>query len=389
MSHLECGRCGTAYPPDRLQARCDCGGTLLVRYGAIDVSLREVLARPPGLWRYRELLPVIGEPVSLGEPETPLLFASRLSERWGVDVFVKDESLLPGGTFKARGASVGLSRAHELGAKSVVMPSAGNAGGTWALYAARAGLELTVTMARTAPQANQLEVTMAGARLELVDGTIADAAERARAIAEDTGAFLAATFDEPYRVEGKKSAWLETFAQLGDGSTMALPKTIVLPVGGGVAAIAAAKGAEEVTALGWTSDRGPRLVGVQPEDCAPIVRAFERGDTEVTPWPHEPTTIAAGLRVPAPSEGDLVLDAIRGSDGTMVAVSEDEIVSSVRTLAASEGIFACPEGAATIAAAERLAAAGDLEGPVVLYNTGSGMKYLPELERYDSESLGV
>jgi threonine synthase len=266
------------------------------------------------------------------------------------------------------------------------MPSAGNAGGAWALYAARAGLELTVTMANTAPRANQLEVTTAGARLELVDGTIADAATRARAIAEETGAFLAATFAEPYRVEGKKTAWLETFAQLGDGSTMTLPRTIVLPVGGGVAAIAVAKAAEEVRAAGWTTDRGPRLVGVQPEDCAPIVRAFERGDTEVTAWPEQPTTIASGLRVPAPSEGDLVLEVIRASDGTMVAVPEDEIVSSVGTLAATEGIFACPEGAATIAAADRLAAAGDLEGPVVLYNTGSGVKYLPELDRYEGPS---
>ena len=386
MSHLECARCGTEHPADRLQQRCDCGGTLLVRYRPVDITLAKILIRPSGLWRFRELLPVSGEPVSLGEPETPLLFASHLSERWGVEVFVKDESTLPGGTFKARGASVGLSRARELGAKRMVMPSAGNAGGAWALYAARAGVELTVTMAATAPQANQIEVTTAGARLELVDGTIADAAGRAREIASETGAFLSATFAEPYRVEGKKTAWLETFAQLGHGSSMVLPRTIVLPVGGGVAAVAAAKAADEALAAGWTLGHAPHLVGVQPEDCAPIVRAFERGDTEVTPWPHQPTTIAAGLRVPAPSEGDLVLEVIRVSGGTMVAVPEDEIVSSVRTLAATEGIFACPEGAATVAAADRLAAAGRLEGPVVLYNTGSGIKYLPELERYERNS---
>lgn len=394
LSHLECARCSTRYPAE-LRNRCACGGTLLVRYAA-SIGLAEALARSPGLWRFRELLPVEGVPVSLGEPETPLLFASRLSERFGVEVFIKDDSPLPGGTFKARGAAVGLSRAVELGVKHIVMPSAGNAGGAWALYAARAGIDITVTMARTAPVANQKEVTLAGGRLELVDGTIADAGARAREIAAETGAFLASTFNEPYRVEGKKTAWLETFAQLGDGSSMRLPATIVLPVGGGVAAVAAAKAVDEVRVLGWCSreprdlsdnltdrsavpgkaPRGPRLVGVQSEDCAPIVRAFERGDKEVEPWEGQPSTIAAGLRVPAPSEGDLVLDRVRASGGTMVAVPEAEIVAAVSDLAATEGLFACPEGAATVPAAARLAAAGDLEGPVVLYNTGAGVKYL-------------
>ncbi len=389
LSHLECARCGRAHDATVLQNRCDCGGTLLARYAAPEVSLADVLGRPSGLWRFRELLPLSGDPISLGEPETPLLFASRLSERWGVETFIKDESTLPGGTFKARGASVGITRAVELGAKSIVMPSAGNAGGAWAIYAARAGIDLTVTMARTAPIANQREVEITGARLELVDGTIADAGARAKEIAAATGAFLASTFTEPYRVEGKKSAWLETFTQLGDGSAMRFPATIVTPVGGGVAAVAAAKAVEEVRSLGWSSEeprdlsdksltnsQGPRLVGVQPEGCAPIVRAFERGDKTVEPLATPPATIAAGLRVPAPSEGDLVLDRVRSSNGTMMAVSEDEIVAAVRDLAATEGVFACPEGAATVAAAGRLAAAGDLAGPVVLYNTGSGTKYL-------------
>ena len=376
LDRLECARCGTSHDATVLQNRCDCGGTLLARYTAPDVSLADVLARPSGLWRFRELLPISGEPISLGEPETPLLFASRLSERWGVETFIKDESTLPGGTFKARGASVGITRAVELGAKSIVMPSAGNAGGAWAIYAARAGIELTVTMARTAPIANQREVEITGATLELVDGTIADAGARAKEIAGSTGAFFAATFSEPYRVEGKKSAWLETFTQLGDGTSMRLPATIVTPVGGGVAAVAAAKAAEEIRALGWASQQAPRLVGVQPEDCAPIVRAFERGEKTVEPLTTQPATIAAGLRVPAPSEGDVVLDRVRASQGTMLAVSEDEIRAAVRDLATTEGLFACPEGAATIPAAARLAAAGDLTGPVVLYNTGAGTKYL-------------
>lgn len=379
--HLECARCGNRYSSNELHNRCRCGGTLLVRYEKVDIKAVEVSARPPGMWRFRELLPVAGDPVSLGEPETPLLFASRLSERFGVEVFIKDDSPLPGGTFKARGAAVGMSRAVELGAKHIVLPSAGNAGGAWALYAARAGIEITVTMARSAPVANHREVELAGGKLELVDGTIADAGKRATEIASETGAFLASTFNEPYRVEGKKTAWLETFVQLGDGASLRFPKTIVLPVGGGVAVVAAAKAAQEAISLGWVpgASSKPRLIGVQPEGCAPIVQAFDNGDDQVSAWAGQPSTVAAGLRVPAPSEGDLVLDRVRSSRGRMLAVSEDQIVAAVSDLASAEGLFACPEGAATMPAAARLAAEGDLEGPVVLYNTGSGLKYLDAL----------
>ena len=389
LSHLECSRCATRHDADELIQRCSCGGSLLARYDAADLAFEPLLERTPGTWRYRELLPVRGEPVSLGEPETPLLLASRLSERWATEVYVKDDSFFPGGTFKARGASVALSRALELGAKTVVMPSAGNAGGAWALYAARAGIEITVTMARTAPKANQAEVLAAGGQLILVDGSIADAARRAAQIASDTGAFLATTFSEPYRLEGKKSCWLEVFEQLaracGSATPMELPQTIVLPVGGGVAAIAAAKGAEEVTAAGWAAGEAPRLVGVQPTRCAPIVRSFEKGINEVPPWNGDPFTIAAGLRVPAPVEGALVLDHVRRSGGLMLAADEDEIVRAVRDLASAEGIFACPEGATTVVAAERLAREGRLEGPVVLYNTGAGAKYADAL----AAGLGV
>ncbi|MGH2749063.1 MAG: threonine synthase [Actinomycetota bacterium] len=375
LTHLECARCGATHDAQVLQQRCHCGGTLLARYHLSPMPLEDLRSHPSGMWRYWPLLPILGTPIELAEPMTPLLFAPRLSARWGQKVYVKDESPLPGGTFKARGAAVGLSRAVELGAKSLVMPSAGNAGGAWSLYAARAGIPITVTMARTAPAMNQAEVLAAGGDLELVEGTIADAGTRAKEIAEETGAFLAATFSEPYRLEGKKSAWLETFDALGDPWSMGLPATIVTPVGGGVAAIAALKGAEEAVAMGWAKGPPPRIVGVQSERCAPIVRAFERGETEVAPWDGDPTTIAAGLRVPAPSEGGLVLDRVRASKGTMVAVTEDEIVAAVRDLASTEGIFACPEGAATVAAADRLASVGELAGPVVLYNTGAGAKY--------------
>jgi threonine synthase len=375
LTHLECARCSARHDSEQLHNRCDCGGTLLARYDASNLDLGVVRARPPGMWRYRELLPVRSDPVVLGEVQTPLLYSARLSERWGVETFIKDDSPLPGGTFKARGASAGLSRAMELGATSFVMPSAGNAGGAWSLYAARARASITVTMAASAPAYNQAEVRAAGGVLELVDGSIADAGARARAIAAERGAFFSATFWEPYRVEGKKTAWFELFDQLGDSTSMSFPKTLLLPVGGGVGVIAAAKGAEEVRAAGWAEGSAPALVGVQAAGCAPVVRAFERGASDVAPWDDPISTIAAGLRVPAPSEGAEVLAAVRASGGTMVAVDDDEIRSAIADLAAGEGLLACPEGAAAVAAGDRLAAAGGLEGPAVVYNTGTGAKY--------------
>ena len=275
--------------------------------------------------------------------------------------------MLPGGTFKARGAAVGVTRAKELGATSIVLPSAGNAGGAWALYGARAGLPTTVVMARTAPAMNQDEVRLAGATLELVDGTLADAGRRAKEIAAETGAFLAATFGEPYRVEGKKTAWLETYAQLGR-----LPGTIVFPVGGGVGLVAAWKAAQEVRALGWYDGEPPALVGVQVDDCAPIVAAYDAGLDAATTWPGEPTTSAAGLRVTAPGESDLVLRAVRETGGTMLAVSEDALRQAVRDVARTEGVWLSPEGGAAAAALPLLDSPRE---PVVVYNTASGPKY--------------
>jgi threonine synthase len=357
LTHLECARCGAHHDGTVLQGRCGCGGTLLARYDLTSVD------RPArgGMWSYRALLPVTGDPVSLGEPETPLVRLPSLG------VWVKDDGVLPGGTFKARGAAVGITRAKELGAARVVLPSAGNAGGAWALYGARAGLPVTVTMAKTAPVVNQDEVTLAGATLELVDGTLADAGRRAKEIAAETGAFLAATFGEPYRVEGKKTAWLETFAQLGR-----LPGTIVFPVGGGVGLVAAHKAAEEVRALGWYDGPPPALVGIQADDCAPIVAAYDAGLDAATTWPGTPTTSAAGLRVTAPGESDLVLRCVRETGGRMVAVSEDALARTVRDVARTEGVWLSPEGAAAIAALPML---GDLRDPVVVYNTASGPKY--------------
>lgn len=362
---LECARCAATYDAAALQGRCACGGTLLARY---DLAATGPPPAPGGgLWSFSSLLPVTGSPVSLGEPETPLLPLPRLSERLGFEVLVKDDGVLPGGTFKARGAAVGVTRARELGATALVLPSAGNAGGAWALYGARAGLPVTVTMARTAPRMNQDEVTLAGATLELVDGTLADAGRRAKEIAAETGAFLAATFGEPYRVEGKKTAWLETFARLGG-----LPGTIVFPVGGGVGLVAAHKAAYEVLGAAWHTGSPPALVGVQVDDCAPIVAAYDAGLDAASTWPGTPTTSAAGLRVTAPGESDVVLRCVRDTGGTMLAVPEDALAATVRDVAALEGVWLSPEGAAAVAALPRLRTPRE---PVVVYNTASGPKY--------------
>ena len=331
------------------------------------------------MWRYRELLPLRGEPVSLGEPETPLLALPRLSERWGVEAYVKHEGGLPGATFKARGAAMGLSCALERGATTIVVPSAGNAGGAWAAYGARAGAAVTVTLARSAPLANRLEVEVSGGELVLVEGTVADAGRRAAEIARDRGAFLTVPFTDPYRLEGKKTAWLEVFDRLGAAGAMRFPGTIVLPVGGGIGTMAAAKAAEETQRLGWCGDRPPVLVGAQAADCAPAVKAFEAGADEVEAWPRRPTTVAAGIRVPQPPEGALLLAQVRASGGAMVAVSEREIAAAVRLLAAAEGVFTSPEGGTAVAAADRLARSGRLEGPIVIYSTGAGTKYAEAL----------
>ena len=371
LSHLECARCGRELDASILQTRCPCGGTLLARYDLQDVPLDSIRERPDDLWRWEELLPVEGSGVRIDESRTPLRELPRLSSRWGTEVYLKDDGPLPGGTFKARGAAVALSRAVELGVSSFVMPTAGNAGGAWSAYATAAGVPITVCMSRTAPAFNQREVTESGGTLELVNGTIADAGKRATEIAAETGAFLASTFNEPFRVEGKKTAWLETFDQLG----MRFPRTIVTSVGGGVAAIAAHKAAEEFKALGWVADEPPRIVGVQPEDCAPIARAFADGGEDVEPWPDEPKTIAAGLRVPSPSEGYLVLDRVRASGGSMEIVSEEDMRTWMARLLETEKESIAPEGAAAFAAADFLAARNALEGPVVIYNTAVGSKY--------------
>jgi threonine synthase len=382
LSHLECGRCGTGHDAGVPQNLCrSCGSPLLARYdlAAAGASLRpaDLAGRAPDLWRYHELLPVAGERAvaTLGEGMTPLLPLARYGERIGLPrLLVKDEGLIPTGSFKARGAAVGASRAAELGVERLALASNGNAGAAWAAYAARAGLAATVVMPLDAPEVTRRECLAAGADLRLVDGVVSDAA---RVVAELVAAaggrvFDASTLKEPYRVEGKKTMGLEIVEQLG----WRVPDAVVYPTGGGVGLIGIHKALRELRELGWIGAGLPRLVAVQADGCAPIVRAFQRGERQATPW-AEPHTVAFGLNVPRPLGDFLVLAALAETSGMAVSVGDDELLAELRRLAALEGTFVCPEGAAAFAAARKLRAAGWLDAgdQVVVLNTGAGLKY--------------
>jgi len=380
LTHLECSRCSDRYDAGLIQGTCGCGAPLLARYdldrAAELTGPAQIAARPPSLWRYHELLPVTtpaGE-VGFGEGMTPLLPMPRLGRELGLPgLLMKDESPLPTGSFKARGAAVGVSRAAELGAAGVALPTNGNAGSAWAAYAARAGLPCLVVMPTDAPQITRAECVAAGASTFLVDGLIGDAGRLIRAaVAGRPGYLDASTLREPYRLEGKKTIGLEIAEQLG----WRVPDVIVFPTGGGVGVAGIFKGLGELRQLGWIGPKLPRMVAVQAAGCAPIVAAFERGARETEPWPDAKTE-AFGLTVPAPLGGFLVLEAIRATEGTAIAVTDDELLASQRQAARSEGTWVCPEGAACFAAAERLRAAGWLAGTdeVVVVNTGAGLKY--------------
>ena len=362
------------------QNLCPCGSPLLVEYDleAVDIATTKgaVAARPAGMWRYRELLPIgdDADEVSLGEGGTPLLRPSALASRIGLpNLRIKDDGLNPTGTFKARGASCGISMARALGIGEVALPSAGNAGAAWACYGAAAGIDVHVAMPRDAPAANVLECRLYGADLTLVDGLISDAGKAvAEGIAEH-GWFDVSTLKEPYRIEGKKTLGLEIAEQLGWQS----PDAVVYPAGGGVGLIGIWRAFEQLASLGWIRGPLPRLIVTQAEGCAPLVQAFEEGKDESEPWSGA-TTIAAGLRVPHALGDFLVLRAIRETGGTAVAVSDDAILEMVSVLGRNAGISAAPEGAATLAAALALREKGELDAGdvVVLVNTGSALKYL-------------
>jgi threonine synthase len=380
LSHLDCPRCGARHDADRVQGTCSCGSPLLARYdlrqAGREVSPPGIAGRPADLWRYHELLPVrrAGRVVSLGEGMTPLLPMRRIGQVLGVpDLLMKDEGLLPTGTFKARGAAVGVSRAAELGVTAIAMPTNGNAGAAWSVYAARAGMRSLIVMPAAAPPITRAECAAAGAELHLVDGSIADAGRVVgELIARRPGYQNVATLKEPYRIEGKKTMGLEIAEQLG----WRMPGVIVYPAGGGVGIIGIYKALRELTELGWVTGDLPRLVAVQADGCAPIVTAFQAGAAESEPWP-EPKTVAFGLTVPKALGDFLVLDALYATGGTAVAVTDDALLAEQRAVARLEGSLICPEGAACFAAVRQLRASGWLAATdeVVVLNTGTGLIY--------------
>lgn len=387
LSHLECGRCGRWHDADKPQNLCECGTPLLARYDldAVTVSTQDIAARPADLWRYRELLPVrdAGNVVTLGEGMTPILPLRSYGARIGVPrLLVKDEGLLPTGSFKARGAAVGVSRAHELGIERITMPTNGNAGAAWATYAARAGMSSLVVLPKEAPPITRMEAALAGARLYIVDGLIGDAGRLAAQAVAD-GWFNTSTLKEPYRIEGKKTMGMEIVEQLG----WRMPDVIVYPTGGGVGLIGIRKALDELVTLGWLTGRLPRLVAVQSSGCAPIVRAFEQGAEIATPWENA-ETVAFGINVASALGDFLILSAIRDTDGTAIAVDDAAILAEQATCAASEGVLMCPEGAATLAAVAQLRESGWLTGSeeVVVLNTGTNLKY-PHTARYEDPPL--
>jgi threonine synthase len=379
LTHLECPRCSRVTGAGSLRNLCLCGSPLLARYdlNAVRraVSPSTIAGRDANLWRYRELLPVAGEPVTMGEGWTPMLPARRYGSGIGVPrLLVKDDGLLPTGSFKARGAAVGVTRARELGVRHVAMPSNGNAGAAWAAYAARAGLRATIAIPADAPTVTRLECAAAGAEVLIVDGLISDAGRLVAGLVagSDGRIFNTSTLNEPYRVEGKKTMGLEIIEQLG----WRVPDVIVYPTGGGVGLIGIHKALTELRDLGWIREPLPRLVAVQSTGCAPVVRAFEVGLRNVEPWP-DARTVAFGLTVPAPIGDELILDALYDTGGTAIAVPDEELLADLKAFGSREGLLLCPEGAACLTATRHLRAAGWLtdHDQVVVLNTGTALKY--------------
>lgn len=384
LSYLECASCRQALPADREQHLCPCGGVLLARYDMEwlrrDVPRERISSRPwsEGLWRYAELLPVTtpADRVTLGEGATPMLPLAWLSDELGIDAWLKDEGLNPTGSFKARGAAVGVSRAKEVGARTIALPTAGNAGAAWAAYGARARLPVIVAMPQDAPALTQREVALYGARLHLVRGLISDAGRWVAQGVAEHGWYDASTFKEPYRLEGKKTLGYEIAEQFG----WQPPDVILYPTGGGVGLIGLWKAFQELRALGWLErEQPPRLVVVQAAGCAPVVRAWQAG-AETTAFWEGAETVAAGLRVPGPLAGSVILRALCETDGTALAVEDGEIRRALGELARA-GFWVSPEGAALLPALRRLRQAGWVRPGerVVLLNTGSGLVY-PDVE---------
>ena len=381
LTHLECTRCGEHYPADRPQSVClKDGGILYARYdlAAIKRSFpaARLAERTPTMWRYDAVLPN-ANPVSLGEG-----FTAMLPSREYPNVFIKDEGLNPTGSFKARGLSAAVTMARHFGLKKLAIPSAGNAAGALAAYAAAAGLEAHIFMPNDVPAANRIECDYYGARVTLIAGLISDCAKKVAELKESDswkkdGWFDVSTTKEPYRVEGKKTMGYEVAEQLG----WRMPHGIIYPTGGGVGLLGMWKAFDEMEALGWIGFERPKMIAVQSAGCAPIVKAWGEGRQSAEMWP-DATTVASGLRVPKPYGDYLILDILKKSDGTAISATDDEILEATRHWSKVEGIFAAPEGAACLVAYRKLRARGFFkpDDTVVLFNTGSGLKYLDVLD---------
>jgi threonine synthase len=402
VTHLESALDGTRFPAGQVHTVHQ-GRPLWVRYdlGRVRAAVTPdaIAGRPPSLWRYRELLPLPSEaePVTLGEGMSPLLPCPRLGEAIGLKrLFIKDESQLPTGSFKSRGMTVAVSLAHHLGLRRLAIPTAGNAGGALAAYGARAGMEVYVFMPQDTPIINQMEAHLAGAKVFLVNGLITDCGRLVREGTAKMGWFDVSTLKEPYRLEGKKTMGLELAEQTG----YRLPDVILYPTGGGTGLIGMWKAFQELRELGWLrTGRLPRLVSCQSDGCAPIVKAFEKGERFAEPFPNA-HTVASGLRVPAAVGDFMMLDAIRASGGLAVAGKEGRIGEWMRRAMALEGVSLCPESAVCLDCLEQLRTAGAIrpDEEVIVFNTGAAQKYpeavplaLPRLDKdrpVDYEELG-
>ncbi|HIA15873.1 MAG TPA: threonine synthase [Dehalococcoidia bacterium] len=381
LTHLECTYCHATYPADEVIRLCaECSKVLYPRYdlaGARDaLNPDELKNRPANMWRYFEVMPVLDEAnvITLGEGFTPIFKAERLGDKIGASaVYIKDEGLNPTASFKARGLSAAVSKAKELGITKLTMPSAGNAAGAMAAYAAKGGMEAYVFMPKDAPEANQIEVSISGGDLTLIDGLISDAGVLSRKRAAEEGLFDVSTLQEPYRVEGKKTMGYE----IAEQSDWELPDAIIYPTGGGTGIVGMWKAFAEMEEMGWIGPKRPKMYAVQAEGCAPIVRAFREGAEFAEPWENA-QTMAAGIRVPGAIGDYLILGAIRESGGGALTVTDDEMTYYMSLVASLEGMFICPEGAATAVALNKLLVAGDLspDENILLLNTGSGLKYL-------------
>lgn len=380
VTHLECPKCKTQYDHKKVTQLCtSCNTPLLVKYDLARVkrqfSPAALATRSYNLWRYKELLPIENDEniVSLGEVVTPLIPLKKLGTGTGLSkLYLKDEGMNPGGTFKSRGAAVGVTRARELGVRAFGMPTNGNAGAAWAIYCAKADIEAHIIMPVSAPVITRNECAIAGAKLSLVDGLISDAGKIIGHAVQKYGWMDASTLKEPYRIEGKKTMAFEIAEQLN----WKVPDVIIYPTGGGVGIIGIYKALLELRELGWIGEKLPRLVAVQATGCAPIVEAWKQQKKSSEFWPNA-RTIAFGITVPKALGDFLVLEALYATNGCAISVTDHDILASQEQLAQQEGLFVCPEGAATLAAAVQLRNTGWIteKESVVLLNTGSGIKY--------------